>query len=176
MEATQSGAWVQEAAMMLRRRNLVMWSQSARSAGRPGAPPPTRAKPTRRWIRIGLLLAIIGLMAVARAVWSRWPPLLAGAVLTAAGFILRSGPGGLVLLPGLMFLMGAPLIPGGSKADRIRRADLERELAAYSTPAQRRDLEATFDQYPDDVTRELRDILARQALAARGNRFPAVGR
>ena len=177
MKDTQSGAWVQEAAMMLRRRrNLVMCNQSARSAGRHGAPPPARAKPVRRWIRTGLLLTIVGLMALARAVWSRWQPLLAGTVLTAAGLILRSGPGGMVLLPGLMFLMGAPLIPGRSKPDRMRRAGLERELAAYSTPAQRRDLEATFDQYPDDVTRELRDILARQALAARGHRFPAVGR
>jgi len=177
MKDTQSGAWVREAAMMLRRRrNLVICHQSARSAGRYRAPTPTRATPIRRWIRTGLLLAIVGLMALARAVWSRWPPLLAGAVLTAVGFILRSGPGGMVLLPGLMFLMGAPLIPGRAKADRMRRAGLERELAAYSTPAQRRDLEATLDQYPDDVTRELRDILASQAMAARGTRFPAVGR
>ena len=177
MKDTQSRAWVREAAMILRRRrNLVMCSQSARSAGRHGAPPPTRATPIRRWIRIGLLLTILGLMAVARVVWSRWRPLLVGTVLTAVGFTLRSGPGGMVLLPGLVLLMGAPLIPGRPKADRMRRADLERELAAYSTPAQRRDLEATLDQYPDDVTRELRDILASQALAARGTRFPAVGR
>jgi hypothetical protein len=178
MEDTQSGAWVQEAAMMLRRRrrDLVMWSQSARSVGRYGAPPRTRARRIRRWLRTGLLLTFVGLMALARAVWSRWRPLLAGAVLTAAGVMLRSGPGGMVLLPGLICLMSAPLMPGGARADRRRRAELERELAAYSTPAQRRDLEATLDQYPDDVTRELRDILARQATAARGSRFPAVGR
>ena len=54
--------------------------------------------------------------------------------------------------------------------------ELERELAAYSTPAQRCDLAATFDRYPDDVTCELRDILARQATAAIDNRYPAVGR
>lgn len=54
--------------------------------------------------------------------------------------------------------------------------ELERELAAYSTPAQRCDLQATFDRYPDDVTCELRDILARQAMAAFNNRYPAVGR
>ena len=54
--------------------------------------------------------------------------------------------------------------------------ELERELAAYSTPAQRCDLEATFDRYPDDVTCELREILARQAMAAGNNRYPAVGR
>jgi hypothetical protein len=53
---------------------------------------------------------------------------------------------------------------------------LERELAQYSTPAQRCDLLATFDRYPDSVTDELRDILARQAIAASNNRLPAAGR
>jgi hypothetical protein len=59
-----------------------------------------------------------------------------------------------------------------------RRCELERELAAYSTPAQRRDLEATLNQYPDDLTYELRDILARQAMAAYCNRggVPGAGR
>lgn len=57
-----------------------------------------------------------------------------------------------------------------------RRRELERELAAYSTPAQRCDLSATFDRYPDSITYELRDILARQASAAFDNRLPAAGR
>ena len=57
-----------------------------------------------------------------------------------------------------------------------RRSELERELAAYSTPAQRCDLEATLDRYPDGITYELRDILASQAMAACNNRFPAAGR
>ena len=57
-----------------------------------------------------------------------------------------------------------------------RRCELERELAAYSTPAQRCDLAATFDRYPDSITHELRDILARQASAAFDNRLPAAGR
>ena len=57
-----------------------------------------------------------------------------------------------------------------------RRRELERELAAYSTPAQRYDLEATFDRYPDSITYELRDILARQASAAFDSRLPAAGR
>jgi hypothetical protein len=56
------------------------------------------------------------------------------------------------------------------------RCALERELAQYSTPAQRCDLAATFDRYPDSVTYELRDILARQASAAFDNRLPAAGR
>ncbi len=57
-----------------------------------------------------------------------------------------------------------------------QRCQLERELAAYSTPAQRYDLAATFDRYPDSITYELRDILARQASAAFDSRLPAAGR
>ena len=62
------------------------------------------------------------------------------------------------------------------KAARKRRSDLERELAAYATPAERADLEATLDRYPYGTTRELRDILARQSMAAHDIRFPAIGR
>ena len=59
-----------------------------------------------------------------------------------------------------------------------QRCELERELAAYSTPAQRRDLEATLNQYPDELTYELRNILARQAMAAYCHRggIPGAGR
>ena len=62
------------------------------------------------------------------------------------------------------------------RANRGRRSRLERELAGYSTPAERADLEAILDRYPDDVTRDLRDILARQARTAYDDRFPAIGR
>jgi len=67
--------------------------------------------------------------------------------------------------------------PGGSgpPAERIRRSELERELAAYSTPAQRLDLEAIFDRYPDGETYELRDILARQAMATCHHGIPGSG-
>ena len=51
------------------------------------------------------------------------------------------------------------------KAARKRHSDLERELAGYTTPAERGDLEATLDRYPDGTTHELRDILARQSMA-----------
>jgi hypothetical protein len=51
------------------------------------------------------------------------------------------------------------------KAARKRHSDLERELAGYATPAERCDLEATLDRYPDGITHELRDILARQSVA-----------
>jgi hypothetical protein len=55
-----------------------------------------------------------------------------------------------------------------ARAERARKwgSELERELAALSTAAQRRDLQATLDRYPDNITYELRNILARQAMAA----------
>jgi hypothetical protein len=61
----------------------------------------------------------------------------------------------------------------GRKAARQRRAQLERELAGY---AERGDFEAILERYPSGYTHELRSILARQAMAAHENRFPAIGR
>lgn len=149
------------------RRNLVLWSQQAGSPGRYRTAPVARGRRTgrrtRRWMRRAGLLILIALRALGRGVLARWQLILAGATLTVLGEILHGGPGSAFLLPGLMLLLSAPLIPGRSRA----RAKLERELAAYSTPADRRDLEATLDQYSDDTTRELREILASQAPAAR---------
>ncbi len=62
------------------------------------------------------------------------------------------------------------------KAARKRRAELERELAGYANGADRCDLEAILDRYPDGVTHELRSILASQYMASQEVRFPAVGR
>src|SRR5690242_21397673 len=139
-----------------RRRNLVVWSQSTGSAGRHGAPPFTRRRQIRRWMRTGALLTIVGLMPLARAVRARWRPLLAGGVLTVVGVMWLDGPGGMVLLPGLWLLLSAPLIPASNKADRMRRPEVELERAVFSTPAQRR--------------------LAFQAMAAHDKRFPGTGR
>jgi hypothetical protein len=153
------------------RRNLVIWSSSVDPADR-GAPQYKRLARTGRirgWIRIGALLTVI-------AVRPRWRPLLAGAVLTVIGVMLRSGAGGLVLIPGLLLFWYALLIPANPDADRKRRTQLERELAAYSTPAQKCDLEAILDRYPDDITCEIRDILAGQAMAAHSNGIPGAGR
>jgi hypothetical protein len=155
-----------------RRRNLVLWSRAADSPGRTRTAPVARGRRTRRWIRRGGLLLLIGLMALGRAGLARWPPIVTGAVLTVFGGILHGGLGSTFLLPGLMLLISAPLLPGRSRA----RTKLERELAAYSTPAARRDLQATLDHYPDDTTRELREILASQALAAERGETPAFGR
>jgi hypothetical protein len=101
--------------------------------------------------------------------------MLGGVVLTAAGVMLRSGMGSLVFFPGV-FLFLSGLLSAEPQATRKRRSELERELAAYSTPSQRCDLEATLDQYPDGITHELREILANQALAARNNRLPVARR
>ena len=135
------------------RRNLVVWSQSAGSVGRYGAPPFTRRRRIRRWIRTGALLTVVGLMPLARAVRARWRPLLAGGVLTVVGVMWLDGPGGMVLLPGLWLLLSAPLIPASPEADRMRRPEVELERAVFSHPAQRR--------------------LAIQAMAAHDKLFPA---
>jgi hypothetical protein len=158
------------------RRNLVVWSRSACPADRDRVPRSARTRRIRLWIRTGALLAVVGLVRAARAVQPYWRPLLPGVALTAGGILMRGGAGGAILLPGLMLLLSAPLMPGGSKADRMRRSELERELAGYSTPRQRHDLEAILDQYPDDVTCELRDILASQSMTSAETRFPGLGR
>ena len=162
-----------------RRQSLPVWNSSADSPatyGLPRAAQPTRAGRIRWWIRTGALLSAIGLIRFGRAVRTRWWPVLAGCVLTAAGIMLRGGPGNVVLLPGLILLLSAPVIPASPKAERIRRSRLERELAAYTTPAHRRDLETTLDRYPDGITHELRDILARQAIATAVKGLPGSGR
>lgn len=161
--------------MILRphRRGLVIWSQSARPAGRQRTAPvprPARASRIRRLLRTGVLLTVVRLLPLARSNRARW--VLAGLVLTAAGLVYRANPAGVILLPGLFLVVGAPLAPAGPKADRVRHAELARELAAYSTPAQRRDLEALLDGCPDGITHEIRDILAGQAAATRTQRIP----
>jgi H+/Cl- antiporter ClcA len=133
------------------RRNIVVWSPSAGSAVWDGAPRLTRLTRIRRihrWICIGALLMVIGLMRLARAVRPRWRPLLAGGVLTVVGAMAR-GAWGAVLLPGVLFLLFALLTPATPKA---RRSEVERELGVFSHPAQRR--------------------LASQAIALYDKRFP----
>jgi hypothetical protein len=151
------------------RGNLVVW-RASRCPDERGRglwfTRPARAVRIRRRMRTGVLLAILGVMRLAAATRPRWRPLLAGVVLTAAGVVLRDGAAGIVMIPGMLFLLSALLTPADPVAAGPRRRELERELAAYSTPDQRCDLEATFDRYPDSATGELRDILARQAAAA----------
>jgi hypothetical protein len=151
------------------RRNLVIWSASACRAERGRGlwfTGPARSRRIRRRMRTLALLAAIGVIRLGAAARLRWRPLLAGTVLTAAGVVLRSGAAGMVMIPGMLFLVSALLVPVDPAAAGPRRRELERELAAYCTPAQRCDLEATLDRYPDSVTRELRDILVGQAMTS----------
>ena len=96
------------------RRNLVVWSPSVGSAGRYGAPRLTRTRRVHRRIRTGALLMIIGVMRLAHAACPRWRPLLAGGVLTGVG-VVAAVVWGLVLLPGLLFLVSAALVPARPK-------------------------------------------------------------
>jgi hypothetical protein len=153
------------------RRNLVVFSSSVGPADKYGALQHKRLARTgqiRRLYRIGVLLTVV-------AVRPRWRPLLVGTMLTIVGVIERQGAGGMCVIPGLLLLWHSLLIPGGTDADRERRAQLKRELAIYSTPSQRCDLEATLDRYPDDITYEIRDILASQAVASHNSGIPGAG-
>ena len=114
-----------------RRRNLVVWSShpgAAAGYGMPRFTQPMRPRRLRPCIRACALLTVIGLLGLARGVRARWRPVLAGVVFTAVGLVLRSGPGGVLLLPGLMFLLTAPLLPANSKADRARCSELAGRL------------------------------------------------
>ncbi|HEX6519813.1 MAG TPA: hypothetical protein VF070_07315 [Streptosporangiaceae bacterium] len=157
------------------RRNVVVWSGSVAPA-RSGAFLGRRSRPTwHRRIRTGALLSALGLIRLARAIRTRWWPPLTGVVLTVTGVMLRGGPGTMLLMPGFVFLLSVAFIPPAPEANRVRRSRLERELAAYSTSAQRCDLEATLDRYSDGVTNELRDILAGQAVVSDNNGIPGRG-
>jgi hypothetical protein len=158
------------------RRNLVVWNQSVAPVGRYDIPRSTRTRRLRRRIRAIALIAVVGLMRVARTVGSCWRPLLAGGVLTVGGALLPGGAGGAAFLVGVMFLILAPLMPSSPSANRRQCSRPGHELAGYSTPADRSDLAAILDRYPDDVTGELRDILDSHAMTVDDDRFPANGR
>jgi len=49
-----------------------------------------------------------------------------------------------------------------SREERAGRAQLERELASYSSPADLDDLHAILDRYSDQETADIRRILAAQ--------------
>ena len=157
-----------------RRRNLVIWSSSAPPGGyrASGLMRLTPGRRIRRRVGTGALFALAVLVGLVRAVPARWRLTLAGVVLTALGVMMRSGAGSAVYFPGILLLLSGLLAPVSPRS----APELERELAAVTTPAQRRDLEATLDRYPDGVTRVLRDILASQASAARNRRSAVAGR
>jgi hypothetical protein len=124
-----------------------------------------RTGPIRRFLRIGMLLTVI-------VVRPRWRPLLVGVVLTALGVVDLQGPASVLIIPGLLAFWCALMTAGDTDADRERRSQLKRELAAYSTPAQRRELVAVLDRYPDGITHEIRDILTNPPVASGSNGIP----
>jgi hypothetical protein len=158
------------------RQNVVIW-RSSRCPEHRGRgvwfTPAIRSGRVRRWLRISGLLMAVGLLRVAAAVRPRWRPLAVGTGLTVAGYMMRGGMPGAVMIPGMLLLTAAVLAPADPAEASPQRRALERELAAYSTPAQRRDLDAILDRYADHDTRELRDILARQPVPAEAARVPA---
>ena len=104
--------------MRLRRRTMVVWSSSPGRAARHGAPEITRVSGRGRirwWLRIGMLLAIIGLMRLARTAGKYPRPALslAGAAITVAGISL---PSKVVLICGFLVLLVALFLPGPSSA------------------------------------------------------------
>jgi 2-oxo-4-hydroxy-4-carboxy--5-ureidoimidazoline (OHCU) decarboxylase len=53
------------------------------------------------------------------------------------------------------------------RAGRAERRELRREMACYVTQAERDELLAIFDRYPDQVTKRYRDELWRQTRTRR---------
>lgn len=155
------------------RRNGAVWRSSAEPLllGLPGR----RARPMsalRRALRTGVLLALLGLVRLAGN--PRRRSAVIGATLIVPGLLLHNLYGHVILLPGLMILFYAPFLPGDSPEIRARQAGLRRDLAAYSTPADRRDLEAIIDRYPATETGEIRAVLA--SLRSAPLRNPGMGR
>jgi hypothetical protein len=150
------------------RRRLVVFTSAADPAVGHGASRDKRVArtgPISSFVRIGLLLTVI-------AVRPRWRPLLACVVLTTLGLIDLQGPASVLIIPGLLSFWAALMTAGDTDADRERRSQLKRELAAYSTPAQRCELVAALDRYPDGITHEIRDILTSTSAASRSNGIP----
>ena len=48
---------------------------------------------------------------------------------------------------------------------RLERQQLQADLASFTSDADRFDLEATLDRYPDQQTLEIRRLLAQQAVS-----------
>jgi len=81
-----------------RRGNLVVWS-SSRAPGGSWAWRPARPRRIRWWLRTGTLLALIGVVRLARTVRARWEPvsLVVGGLLMVIGFALPAASAAFVL-------------------------------------------------------------------------------
>ena len=52
-----------------------------------------------------------------------------------------------------------------ARHSRLERQQLQADLASFTSDADRFDLEATLDRYPDQQTLEIRRLLAQQAVS-----------
>jgi hypothetical protein len=117
------------------RRILVAWSPRVIAGGRHGTPGrmrPTRIRRIRRWLRIGALLTVIGILRFARAIRARWEPLflLGGVLLMAGGYLL---PVIGVFFPGLL-VVTVTLLKGNSDRWRGTRPTRPDDARAVETP------------------------------------------
>lgn len=121
------------------RQSLVVWSSSATPLDRHGAgrlAGARRVRRVRRGLRTGALLAVIGLMYLARVVRTRREAmlLLTGAAFTAAGIIL---PSGMIVIAGMMALLRGVAVALGVSESRYRpdRAPAGRaDFFGFGTP------------------------------------------
>jgi uncharacterized membrane protein YdcZ (DUF606 family) len=105
------------------RRGIVIWSSSGiPGRSRPGRP--ARLRRIRWWVRTGTLLALIGVVRLARVARTRWEPVFlgAGATLMIIGFELPAAfvafpVGMLVLVVTLLKGIAAKGRPAGQAAD-----------------------------------------------------------
>ena len=101
-----------------RRRTTVAWSSSSGHAARHGVHVVTRSTRAGRiwwWVRTGVLLAIIGVLSVARTARTHPRPAisLAGTAVTLAGLTLSSRA---VLVAGFLVLFLAMFLPSDPAA------------------------------------------------------------
>jgi hypothetical protein len=92
-----------------RRGYLVVWSSSGVPGGGSRAWRPARARRIRWWLRTGTLLALIGVVRLARAMRMHWEPvcLVAGGLLMVIGFVLPAAS--VAFFPGMMVMLIALL-------------------------------------------------------------------
>ena len=99
-----------------------MWSSSGVPAGRHSGRRPARSRRIRWWLRIGVLLAVIGLRCVARGARARWEPvgLGIGSTLMIIGFALPAASA--AFFPGILVLVITLLKGIASKSRAASRA------------------------------------------------------
>jgi hypothetical protein len=103
-----------------RRGNLVIWSSSGGPDGGSWAWRPARPRRIRWWLRTGTLLALMGVVRLARTARIRWEPVFlgVGVTLVVIGFAL---PAAWLAFPFGLLVLLVTLLKG--IATKGRRAD-----------------------------------------------------